>query len=314
MKKTLLTLICIALMLTSLISCSRYERSDDRLVIVVTAFPHYDFVRQIVKDTDNVEIRMLISPGREVHTYDPSVEDMVSISECDIFIYTGGHSDVWVDSILESSDNKDMTVISFMEICSDGNHEEHGHEHEHHEGDGHNHYDEHVWTSPVFASEITTHICEILCEKDPGNADSYRQNCDKFVSELSLLDREFSDISASAKRKEIIVADRFPFQHLVTEYSIDYSAAYPGCSSSTEPSAITVANLSKKVKNDGIPVVFTIEFSNGNIAENVIEGTDAEILTLHSCHNVSAEDFEKGITYLDLMKSNAKNLRKALCE
>lgn len=312
MKKALLIFICILLTLSSFVSCSRYERSDDKLLIVVTAFPHYDFVRQIVKDTENVEVRMLISPGREVHTYDPSVEDMVSISECDIFIYTGGHSDVWVDSILASSDNKDMTVISFMEICSDGDHEEHGHEHSGH--DDHDHYDEHVWTSPVFASEIASHICETLCEKDPENAEDYTANCQRFMSELSLLDKEFSDISESAKRDEIIVADRFPFQHLVTEYSIDYSAAYPGCSSSTEPSALTVAKLSQKVKNDDIPVVFTIEFSNGNIAENVTEGTNAEILTLHSCHNVSAEEFENGITYLDLMQKNAQNLRKALCE
>lgn len=314
MKKAVLVTLCIILIISALSGCSEYKSSDDKLLIVVTAFPHYDFVRQIVKDTENVEVRMLISPGREVHTYDPSVEDMVSISECDIFIYTGGHSDVWTDSILESSENRDMTVISFMEICSDGNHEEHEHEHEHHDADGHNHYDEHVWTSPVFASEIASHICETLCEKDPKNAENYARNKDVFVAELSSLDKEFSSISASAKRREIIVADRFPFQHLVTEYSIEYSAAYPGCSSSTEPNALTVATLSQKVKKDNIPVVFTIEFSNGSIAENVTEGTDAEILTLHSCHNVSQQEFESGITYLDLMKSNAQNLRKALCE
>ena len=314
MKKALLIFICTILMFASLVSCSEYKPSDDKLLIVVTAFPHYDFTRQIVKDTENVEIRMLISPGREVHTYDPSVEDMASISECDILICTGGHSDIWLDSILESCDNKDMTVVSFMEICSDGSHEEHEHTHEHSKDEEHDHYDEHVWTSPVFASQITSHICEVLCKKDPGNAEIYKKNRDGFISELSNLDKEFSDIAASASRKEIIVADRFPFQHLVTEYSIEYSAAYPGCSSSTEPSALTVANLSQKVKNDDIPVVFTIEFSNQSIAQNVVEATDTKILTLHSCHNVSAEDFEKGITYIDLMKQNAQNLRKALCE
>ena len=314
MKKVLIIILCMVLTLLCFSACSSYKRSDDKLLIVVTSFPHYDFVREITKDAENVEIRMLISPGREVHTYDPSVEDMVSISECDIFIYTGGHSDVWTESILESAGNKDMTTISFMEICSDGSHEEHEHEHKHSDGDVHDHYDEHVWTSPVFAKDICRHIAEVLCTKDKENSEIYKQNCKNYISELEKIDKEFSDIVSSAKRHEIIVADKFPFQHMVTEYGIEYSAAYSGCASSIEPGALTVANLSEKVKKDKIPVVFTIEFSNQNIARNVIEETDTEILTLHSCHNVTADEFEGGITYIDLMKKNAQNLRKALCE
>ncbi|MBE6680898.1 MAG: zinc ABC transporter substrate-binding protein [Ruminococcaceae bacterium] len=307
MKKTALMLACILLMLV-LVGCGG-NKDDGKLTIVVTAFPHYDFARQITQNVDNVEIKMLISPGNEVHTYEPSPSDILAVSTCDVFIYTGGESDTWAKKIIESADNEDMKVISFMDICSaDGNEEEH-------EGHDHNHeYDEHVWTLPLFSQTICQEITRVLCETDSENANKYNENLASYTQKLSQLDKEFSDVLANAERDSIIVADRFPFTHFATHYKLKYHAAYPGCSSSTEPSAVVVAELSERVKNEKIPYVFTIEFSNQKIAKNVIEGTDAKILTLHSCHNVSKEDFENGITYYDLMNQNISNLRKALCE
>lgn len=309
MKRILALIICVLTILT-LSGCGGEKPSDDgKLSIVVTAFPHYDFARQLTKGVENVEIKMLISPGNEVHSYEPTPSDILAISECDLFIYTGGESDMWAKGILESSDNKDRKVISFMDLCKDSI-EAHEKEHE-----GHEHvYDEHVWTSPVTSAYLVHAIKNILIGIDGDNADIYIKNADDFEKEIVNLENAVSRVMDNRIRNIIIVADRFPFYHLSEAFEIEYLAAYPGCSHSTEPSASVIAELSEKVKSEKIPYVFTIEFSNQKIAKSVIEGTDAQILTLHSCHNVSAEEFESGITYLDLMRQNAANLRKALCE
>ncbi len=305
MKRFLALILCV-IFAFSLIGCDNTRGADDgKISIVVTAFPHYDFARQITKDVENVEIKMLISPGSEVHTYEPSPSDILAISTCDMFIYTGGESDTWVKNILSSASNKNMRVISFMELCGDSIQEHSGHDHE---------YDEHVWTSPVTAAYLAHSIKNYLIGIDEKNTETYIKNGDEFEAKLMEIENAFLEVKNSAVRDEIIVADRFPFYHLAKAYDFEYSAAYPGCSHSTEPSASVIAELSEKVKGENIPYVFTIEFSNGKIANSVVEGTDAKILTLHSCHNVSKEDFDSGITYCDLMMQNAENLRKALCE
>ncbi len=310
MKRFTLILIS-ALLVLAFVGCGSNKTSDDgKISIVVTAFPHYDFARQITKGVDNVKIKMLISPGSEVHTYEPTPADILAISECDIFIYTGGESDTWAKNILQSVSNERINLISFMDICSPDGFAEDDHDHSSHVHE----YDEHVWTLPLFSETICEEIARKLCDIDIENADNYNKNLAAYLEELSSLDTEFSDIMANARRDCIIVADRFPFTHFADYYKLEYLAAYPGCSSSTEPSAAGLAVLSEKVKNENIPYVFTIEFSNGKIAKSVIEGTNAEILTLHSCHNVTKEEFDSGITYLDLMRKNAANLRKALCE
>lgn len=306
MKKITALIIGIILVL-ALAGCNGTSTKDDGILsIVVTAFPHYDFARQITKGVENAEIKMLISPGSEIHSYEPSPSDILAISECDVFIYTGGESDTWAKNILSSSEGN-MKVISFMEICSDDGHENNREKHTHE-------YDEHVWTNPVMAMSLAEHICSTLSETDTENAELYSKNLNIFLSKLENLDVSLRSIMQNAVRDSIIVADRFPFYHLASHYGIGYESAFPGCSSSTEPSASVIAALSQKVKNDGIPYVFTIEFSNGKIAKSVTEGTDAGVLPLHSCHNVSKEDFENGVTYCSLMSQNAENLRKALCE
>lgn len=309
MKRLLALIICILAILT-LSGCGGEKMADDgKISIVATAFPHYDFARQITKGVENVEIKMLISPGSEVHSYEPTPSDILAISECDLFIYTGGESDTWVKGILESSGNENMKIVSFMDLCKDSIQ---AHEKEH---EGHEHvYDEHVWTSPAISAYLVHAIKNILIGIDGDNADIYTKNADGFEKEIVNLENAISRVMDSRIRNTIIVADRFPFYHLSEAFEIEYLAAYPGCSHSTEPSASVIAELSEKVNKENIPYVFTIEFSNQKIAKSVIEGTDAEILTLHSCHNVSKEDFDGGITYIDLMRQNTANLRKALCE
>ena len=308
MKKILALVLCI-IFVFSLAGCNEQKQDDGKISIVVTAFPHYDFARQVTKGIDNVEIKMLVPPGSEVHTYEPSPSDILAISTCDVFIYTGGESETWVDGILSSSGNDDMKVISFMELCADSikmHEKEHeGHEHE---------YDEHVWTSPSTSAYLVHAIKNILLGIDGENAETYIKNGDEFEKNIREIESDLWDIMNEKVRQKIIVADRFPFYHLAHELELEYSSAYPGCSHSTEPSAQVISELANKVKEENIKYVFTIEFSNQKIAKSVIEGTNAEILTLHSCHNVSKEDFENGVTYIDLMMQNAANLRKALCE
>ena len=303
--KRLLSLLLSVILIIALVGCDTQKSSDDaNISIVVTAFPHYDFARQITKGVDNINIKMLIAPGNEVHTYEPGPANILAVSTCDIFIYTGGESDTWAKNILDSAQNKDMSVISFMDLCSDSI-EEHEHEHE---------YDEHVWTNPATAEYLARCVQNVLCGKDERNSEKYIKNGDEFAERILEIENALAQVKDTAVRDEIIVADRFPFYHLANAYDFEYSSAFPGCSHTTEPSAADVANLSEKVKNENIPYVFTIEFSNKKIAKSVVEGTKAEILTLHSCHNVSKEDFDNGVTYCDLMLKNAENLRKALCE
>ncbi len=317
--KKILVLTAVLLLCFMLIGCDGATDSDDgKISVVVTAFPHYDFVRQLTKGIDDVEIKMLISPGSEVHTYEPGPSDILAVSACDMFVCTGGESDLWAKNILSSSGNKDVKYISFMDLCADSikaseaEDREHGHEDGEH---GHSSvYDEHVWTSPVAASYLANAVKDALVGIDSENKDAYLANGKEFTEKLSELENAFLEVMNDRVRDEIAVADRFPFYHLAAAYGIKYISAYSGCSTATEPSASAVAALAEKVKNDKLPYVFVIEFSNEKIAKNVISGTDTGILTLHSCHNVSAEDFENGITYIDLMTENAKNLRKALCE
>ena len=314
MKKILHILLVITATLLLICGCTqKTTKENDKLQVVVTAFPHYDFVRQIAKD--NVDLTMLIKPGNELHTYDPSPSDMAKISTCDIFIYTGGESDTWAKSILSSASNKDMTVISFTDICTPKlcDNTAFGTSEETNTHDAHNHnYDEHVWTSPVNAKTIAKKIFDVLCDADEKNKAVYTENYSNFERELTALDELFKSVVSQGKRKEIVVGDRFPFSHLAQEYGIEYHAAFPGCSSETEPSAKTVAHLSQKLKEELIPVVFTVEFSNKKVAKTIVSDTGAEILTLHSCHNVTNDEFLSKITYVELMTQNAENLRKAL--
>lgn len=307
---------------------AQINSSDDsgKISIVTTIFPPYDFARQIAGQ--NADITMLLPPGTESHSYEPSPRDIITIQSCDIFVYGGGESDEWIDSILESMDVSNMQIISMMEV-SNALHEEtvegmqtaaghkHDHEHEaeddwHTSGGSHEQYDEHVWTSPKNSILICHAICDALCSIDAVNSQQYKQACEQYILQLEQLDNRFNDIVANAKRKSIIFGDRFPFLYLVKEYDLSYWAAYPGCSSETEVSAATLAFLIDKVKAEQIPVVFYLEFSNQKIADIICESTNAKKLQLHSCHTISSDDLQNGVTYIDLMNQNADNLKEAL--
>lgn len=503
MKKYISILLAAALALACLSACRSSDKSavndSERLSVVTTIFPQYDFTRQIVGD--KADVTMLLKPGAESHSYEPTPQDIKTIQNCDLFIYTGGENDVWVDDILNSMGTQKPDTLRLIDCVSTVNEEivegmEHEHDHDHEkiveseikdrplsdftgdfqsvlpyfedgtldeyiteeaeeseksfdemkqdflrkrksdyntlsiqgntvsfhtssravsadyeymgfqtakddDGDitsvwytfqskttasgapvylafndhgigadaheeeldeheeeiahihlrygnesadalidvenwtptfyasdaaedeikesltGHSHghekeTDEHVWTSPKNAIEIVDKITSLVRSKDQKNADTYEKNSADYKERLEQLDASFREVADNAERKTILFGDRFPFRYFADEYGLSYYAAFTGCSTETEASASTVAFLTDKVVEERLPVVFTIELSNGKIADSICEATGAKKMTLYSCHNVTKEQMENGVTYLSMMTENVDSLRAAL--
>ena len=326
-KQLLFRCILLAMLLLSsllLLSCCGLPKDkpdstdDSKISIVATIFPPYDFARQI--GGDNVELRLLIAPGVETHSYSPSPQDIIAIKNCDVFIYGGGSSDTWLDDLLDSIDLSDKQVVRMMD-CVDAlaeelvegmeeepteEEDEHGHEH------GHEALDEHVWTSPRNAIRISESICSALQAADSAHSEVYQERCQAYTAQLEALDEQFRELIAQAPRQLLIFGDRFPLRYFVEEYGLDYYAAFIGCSTETEPSAATVAFLIDKIQQEQIPVVFKLELSNGNICEAISADTGAAVRVFQSCHNLSKDDFDSGATYITLMQENLIVLEEAL--
>lgn len=321
MKRILSILLILMLTITTFAGCQSKSKvssgeektgGDKKISVVTTIFPQYDFTRQIAGD--KADITMLLAPGAESHSYEPTPQDIIKIQNCDVFIYVGGENDTWVDSILDSIDKSKIKVISLLDCVKPlGEEVKEGMEAEEpaDANDGIE-YDEHVWTSPQNAVLIANVIRDVLCYVDQKNGETYKANAEKYTKQLSQLDAEFQDVVKNASRKTIVFGDRFPLRYFTETYGLDYWAAFPGCSTETEPSAATVAFLTDKVKAENIPVVFKIELSNGNVAQSITEAAGAKVLTFYSCHNVSKEDFDNGATYLSMMKKNVESLKEAL--
>lgn len=298
-----------------LIKREQAKVQDDKISIVTTIFPPYDFAKVI--GNDKVEVTMLLAPGVESHSYEPTPQDIIKITESDLFIYVGGESDAWVEGIMDSLDKKvqTLTLMDCVETVAEEQVE--GMEAEEEEPHGENEseeieYDEHVWTSPRNASLIAAKIADSLCEMDEDNQAEYRSNQKEYQKELEELDQAYQEVVDHAVRKELVFGDRFPFRYLADTYGLTYYAAFPGCSSETEPSAATIAFLTKKVEEDQIPVVLYLELSNHKIADAIAETTGTRTAMLHSCHNISKDEVEEGVSYLSLMKQNLEVLKGAL--
>lgn len=496
--KRFLIILLIFVLTFSFVGCGPKKEgsAQDKLSVVSTIFPSYDFARTIAGE--NAEVTLLLPPGAESHSFEPTPQDILKIQNCDLFIYVGGDSDTWVANLLDSMDTSKMKIISMTDLVEtvaeeivEGMEEDHDHDHddfkpedvqnrslvewngdwssihlnmdndafspyyeaksnelnisfaetinkyqahwstdypdikvsgnkvtfksssgevtadyrangfevietdsgayrvwynyetdakdapkriifndhgykpvgddEHEEhlahyhlkygnasaaeliaqsdwvptyfpagttaaeqaevmidhlpGNEHDHdieLDEHVWTSPVNAMHITEAIADALCLLDEENKDTYRKNQADYISQLKNLDASFREVTENAVRKTLVFGDRFPFRYFADEYGIDYYAAFPGCATESEPSAQTIAFLIDKVKEENIPVVFYIEFSNEKMADTICEATNAKKLLLHSCHNVSKDDLKKGLGYVELMTQNVENLKEAL--
>jgi zinc transport system substrate-binding protein len=288
-------------------------KAEEKINVTSVIFPSYDFTRVIAGD--RVNLFMLLPPGSESHSFEPRPLDIITIKNSDLFIYPGGENTKWVDRILESLGDSSgkMKVLRLMDLV-DAVEEElvEGMEAEEDEMEEGPALDEHVWTSPRNAKVIIAAITEALCKLDNAGADFYRQNAVDYSARLDELDVSFRSVVEGARRKTIIFGDRFPFRYLADAYGLEYFAAFPGCSTETEPSVATVAFLINKVKSEHVPVIFHIELSNEKMADTISEAAGVKKLILHSCHNVTKNDFEKGANYLDIQKSNVVNLKEAL--
>lgn len=302
------------------------EGSKEKLKVVTTLFPYYDFTRQIAGD--KVELTMVVPAGMDSHSFEPTPADMRIIQEADILICNGGAMEQWVSQVTEALDTSHMTVVTMMEYVDaveeeivegmEDEEHEHGHrdiheEHSHEEEHEHE-YDEHIWTSPVNAMKFTRVITDVLVQADPENRQVYEAGRDSYLKKLEAVHQMLLQVARDRKRDTIVVGDKFPFRYLTEEYGLDYRAAFSGCSTDTEPSARTIAYLIDKVREENIPAVYYLELSSHRVSEIIGEETGAEPMLLHSCHNVTRREFDAGITYVDLMLKNVENLRKGLDE
>ncbi len=321
--KKLISLMLAVLLLAGLLSGCGSSVTNDKLHIVTTIFPAYDWVMQILGDTAaDARVTMLLEGGVDLHSYQPTADDMIAISACDLFIYVGGESDSWVDDALKNASNEDMLVINLMDILGDAVVDEElaeGMEHDHHaDGEEHHHEaapDEHVWLSLRNAQTVCDSIVKQLTALDPDNADVYTANAQSYCTQLRELDAAYSLVVEQAAFDTLLVADRFPFRYLAEDYGLNYYAAFAGCSAETEASFETIVFLADKLDALGLRSVLVTESGDGSIASTVIAATAAQnqtVLTLNSMQGVTGEDVAKGASYLSIMGHNLEVLQKAL--
>ncbi len=341
MKKTIFVMVAVVMMVCSLSACGMgndtYAKSgDDKLKIVTTIFPEYDWVMNVLGDNPaKAEVTMLLDNGVDLHSYQPTADDIMKISNCDMFIYVGGESDEWIEDVLKETTNKDMTVINLLEVLGDsvkeeemvegmqesehehedGDADEHEHEHEHEEGEVE--YDEHVWLSLRNAATLTGRISKELQNIDAANALVYKTNSDKYIKKLNDLDKQYSDAVSASSVKTLIFGDRFPFRYLTDDYGLTYYAAFVGCSAETEASFETVTFLAGKVDELSLHTVMTIEGDDHRIAETIVQNTadrNQQILTMDSMQSTTSKDVEAGTTYYSVMEKNLSVLKEALSQ
>ena len=323
MKRIISLVLVLVLAISLFAGCSGISGADDgKLNIVATIYPEYDWVKNITAGVDNVDVSLLLDSGADLHSYQPTADDFVKISNCDVFIYVGGESDKWVDDALKGAVNKDMVKINLIELLGSRAKEEETvegmqAEKEEAEKDEGAEYDEHVWLSLKNASTLCKQISDKLCKTDEKNKDIYTKNTKDYLKKLNDLDAKYQSVRDTAKYDTMIFADRFPFRYLMDDYNLKYYAAFLGCSAESEASFETVAFLAKKLDELKLPAVMTIDKSDKKIAKTVIETSNqknAEILEMDSMQSVTAKDVEDGKTYLGIMESNLTAFTKAIKE
>ena len=283
-----------------------------KLRVVTTLFPYYDFARAITGG--DAEVTLLLSPGREAHSFEPTPLDAVAISRADVFVYNGGESEAWVEDILGAAGESTGMVLRMMDHAETRAEEfvEGMQGAEDAEDSDEIEYDEHIWTSPKNAAALCEALCGALCAADEKNAETYRENCADYVERLRALDAEFLALRAGAKRDLVVFAGRMPLLYFCEAYGLRYRAAFHGCSSDTEPSLATLKYLIDKVADEHIPVVYAVDLDSKRIAEAVSEATGAAVGTLWSLQTVSRADFDAGETYLSMMERNLTALGEGL--
>lgn len=352
MKKIIAAAMALLVAAGMFTGCGASEKptaQGDKLKIVTTIFPEYDWTREILGDqSERAEVTMLLDNGVDLHSYQPTADDLIKIAECDLFIYVGGESDGWVESALASTSNPDRAVINLIDTLGDSvkleevveGMQETEHDHDHEEGEEHDHdddhahdadeehsdaddhdhdheaeTDEHVWLSLRNAQAVCQKIAEKLGEIDPEHEQAYTQNALAYIDKLSALDAKYQATVDAANKKTLVFGDRFPFRYLTEDYGLNYYAAFVGCSAETEASFETIRFLAEKTDALGLSHVLTIENPNHKIAETVVantSGKNQQVLSMDSMQSVTSKDVAAGATYLSIMEHNLEVLTQAL--
>ena len=323
MKKTIAVLISALLVLSLFAACGKQpvqqpdptEPANDtaKLNVVCSIFPPYDFVRTIAGD--KVDLTLLLDSKTDLHSYSPTADDIMKISQADLFVNIGGESDDWAEDVIASAANENLKVVSLIDLVNAVEEEalpgmqEEEEEHEEEEGPE---YDEHVWTSLKNVIMIVPALTDTLCELDAANADFYRANSTGYLQSLQALETQYAETIGAAARKTLLFADRFPFRYLADDYDLTCYAAFSGCSAETEASFETMTMLVDTVKEQNLPYILMIDGSDGSVAESVSRQSGAEIRVLNSCQSVSADDIAAGATYLSIMNDNLQIINEVL--
>lgn len=324
-------------------------KNEQKLKVTASNFASYDFLRAIIGDSKNVELTFLLGPGKDAHSYDPTPQDLIKIQNSDLFVYIGGEMEKWANRVMETLDTKKTNVLCIADKVDtikeqeiegaeddddhdheeehehDEKHEDHDHEkeenehdedekeHEHHHHDEEGAFDEHIWTSPENAIKMVRALEKEMEKIDGTNAEKYKENAEKYIKEIQEVDKEIKNIVDNKKRDRLVFGDKMPMQYFMNYYGLKVSAAFMGCSTETEPSAQTIAYLVNKVKEEKIPVILYIELGNGKVADTVAkEAGNCKTMKIQTLHNVTKDDFEKGKTWVSLMKENINVLKEAL--
>lgn len=310
LKKILSIIISVMLFISVFAGCSSQNEDNGRLTVVATIFTPYDFARQIVGD--KADVVLLLPPGVESHSYEPTPSDIIRIEEADLFLFVSEQTETWVTQITSSLKNKKVETV----CIADGiDVEVHGHDHSSHHSHDHSEEcetDEHIWTNLGYAAEMVDFISGKIIEKDPENKEFYLKNAEKYKNDILNLKSDFEKMISSSKRDEIVSGSRFAMKNFTNEFGIHFTAAFDSCVDNTEPSAAVMAKIIDKIKDGNIPVIFYEELIDPKIARAVSLETGAKMLLLHSCHNVSSDELKRGETYLSLMRQNYNNLKEAL--
>lgn len=357
LKKSSVLALTLGVMLTGCANKNDKKNTGEeakKIKVVTTIFPEYDLARAIAKD--KVDLEMLVKPGVDVHSFNPSPQDIKDVDKADVFIYGGTDHDKWVESLTKSVNFENKKVVKLVDSIQqleeetvegmkhehhhheegeehkheheeEHKHEEeteHDHDHEHEDGDvcpgcGHHHgngseveLDAHYWTSPKNAIAMIKTITNSLMEKDPNNSSFYKENAEEYIKKLEEVDKELHNVVDNAKIKKVVIADRFPFRYLFDDLKLEYRALFSGCSVESNASAGQIKKMVDYVKENNIPVVYHIEMGKGDMAETVAKDSGAKVKVLHSIHTVTKDEFDKGITYIDLMKQNVEALKEGL--
>lgn len=320
MKKLIAIVLCVLMGIGCLTGCGTPGNAEKKLSVVTTIFPEYDWVMQIMGSrAKEADVKLLLDNGVDLHSFQPTAQDIVTISNCDVFVYVGGESDEWVEDALKEAVNKDMVVINLLEALGEDVKEEEiveGMEAEEEDGEEEEgpEYDEHVWLSLRNTEKLFGKIRDALIAADPAGKDIYSENTESYIAQLNALDGKYQAAVDNAPVGTLLFADRFPFRYLVDDYGLNYYAAFVGCSAETEASFETIAFLADKVKELNLTHVMTLEGSDGRIAQTVIAtaGVEADILAMNSIQFCTAQDVKAGVTYLSIMEKNLDMLTQAL--